>query len=256
MLQRFRTTLRRIATSGRNDHLREQWESRTEAILFLLAAAMVPLLIGPYVADLDDATELWFIIADGLIWVLFAIDLAVRTWLAEHRIRFLKAHPVEVLIVLVPFLRPLRVLRVIVVFFRASQLLRRRGVGGSLMAALVAIVLASLVVGIAEQDGDGGINDWGTALWWALATITTVGYGDVVPVTAVGRIAGTVLMLVGIGVFGVLTANVAAWFVQQDDSQEQMMADISSLRAEVQHLRTQLAEGTSNHSADADPRND
>ena len=192
----------------------------------------------------------------GLIWAIFTVDLGVRVWLAERRIQFLKAHPIEVLIVVVPFLRPLRLLRVLVVFFRASPLLRRRGIGGSLLAALVAVVLATLVVGIAERGSDGAIDDWGTALWWALATITTVGYGDVVPVTTVGRIAGTVLMLLGIGVFGVLTANVAAWFVQQDDAQGRMMADIKSLRTEVQELRAQLAEGRSGGGPETEPTTD
>ena len=67
-----------------------------------------------------------------------------------------------------------------------------------------------------EREGGGAIDDVGTALWWALATVTTVGYGDVTPVTAAGRGIGVLLMFVGIGVFGLFAANVAAYFIESE----------------------------------------
>ena len=198
---------------------------------------MIPLLAGPYVTELSESTERWFVIGDLLIWAAFAIDLGARTWLAERRIQFLLDHRIEVLVVLIPFLRPLRV---IMVLFRTSEILRRRAASGALVGAGFAIVVVTLIVADAERNGSGAIDDLGTAFWWALATITTVGYGDVVPVTTVGRVAGTFLMFVGIGVFGVLTANVAAWFVEEADTQGELMAEVRSLRDEVRELRAQL----------------
>ncbi|MXX47223.1 MAG: two pore domain potassium channel family protein [Chloroflexi bacterium] len=206
-----------------------------------LAAAMVPLIVGPYVSELSDAVERWFLVGDIVIWVFFAVDLAVRIWLAENRRRFLLAHWAEVLIVVVPVFRPLRLLRLLLLMPRISEILKRRAVGGSLAAALIAIVLATIAVALIEQSGGGQIGDWGTALWWALATITTVGYGDVVPETLVGRIIGSLLMIVGIGVFGVLTANVAAWFIESDDdAQQQILDELKSIRSEVESLREDL----------------
>ncbi|MYA01898.1 MAG: two pore domain potassium channel family protein [Chloroflexi bacterium] len=202
---------------------------------------MVPLIVGPYVSELSDAVERWFLIGDIVIWVFFAVDLAVRIWLAENRRRFLLAHWAEVLIVVVPVFRPLRLLRLLLLMPRISEILKRRAVGGSLAAALIAIVLATIAVALIEQSGGGQIGDWGTALWWALATITTVGYGDVVPETLVGRIIGSLLMIVGIGVFGVLTANVAAWFIESDDdAQQQILDELKSIRSEVESLREDL----------------
>jgi len=202
---------------------------------------MVPLIVGPYVSELSDAVERWFLIGDIVIWVFFAVDLAVRIWLAESRRRFLLAHWAEVLIVIVPVFRPLRLLRLLLLMPRISEILKRRAVGGSLAAALIAIVLATIAVALIEQSGGGQIGDWGTALWWALATITTVGYGDVVPETLVGRIIGSLLMIVGIGVFGVLTANVAAWFIESDDdAQQQILDELKSIRSEVESLREDL----------------
>ena len=202
---------------------------------------MVPLIVGPYVSELSDAVERWFLIGDVVIWVFFAVDLSVRVWLAENRRRFLLAHWAEVLIVIVPVFRPLRLLRLLLLMPRISEILKRRAVGGSLAAALIAIVLATIAVALIEQSGGGQIGDWGTALWWALATITTVGYGDVVPVTLVGRVIGSLLMIVGIGVFGVLTANVAAWFIESDDqTQQDILDELKSLRSEVASLREDL----------------
>lgn len=233
--------LNRFLTTARNDELRARWERRTDPVLLALAAAMVPLIVGPYVSELSGPLERWFLIGDIIIWVVFAVDLAVRVWLAENRRRFLLAHWAEVLIVIVPVFRPLRLLRLLLLMPRISEILKRRAVGGSLAAALIAIVLATIAVALIEQSGGGQIGDWGTALWWALATITTVGYGDVVPETLVGRIIGSLLMIVGIGVFGVLTANVAAWFIESDDdAQQQILHEIKSLRSEVESLREDL----------------
>ncbi|MDE2967061.1 MAG: potassium channel family protein [Chloroflexota bacterium] len=233
--------LNRFLTTARNDELRARWEKRTDPFLLALAAAMVPLIVGPYVSELSDAVERWFLIGDVVIWVFFAVDLSVRVWLAENRRRFLLAHWAEVLIVIVPVFRPLRLLRLLLLMPRISEILKRRAVGGSLAAALIAIVLATIAVALIEQSGGGQIGDWGTALWWALATITTVGYGDVVPVTLVGRVIGSLLMIVGIGVFGVLTANVAAWFIESDDqTQQDILDELKSLRSEVASLREDL----------------
>ncbi len=235
--------LRRLLSSGRDDRRRETWERRTDPILLILAAAMVPLLAGPYVSDLSESIERWFLIGDLAIWSVFAVDLAVRVWLAEQRLDFLRSHWAEVLIVVVPLFRPLRLLRLLLLLPRISEILKRRVVGGSLVAAFIAIAIASVAVTLLERSGDGQIDNWGTALWWSLATITTVGYGDVVPETTIGRVAGSLLMVVGIGVFGVLTANVAAWFVEQDqdDEQAQILTELRTLQQEVRSLKEELA---------------
>ncbi len=235
--------LDRLRRSARDDELRGNWEKRTDPFLLALAAAMVPLIVGPYVSDLSESVERWFLTGDLIIWAIFIVDLCVRVWLAEDRRRFLIAHWVEVLIVVVPVFRPLRLLRLALLVPRISEILKRRAIGGSLIAALAAIAVATVAVALVEQSDGGQIGDWGTALWWALATITTVGYGDVVPETLLGRVIGSLLMIVGIGVFGVLTANVAAWFIEGDDrAQQQILDEIKSLRSEIESLRDDLNE--------------
>lgn len=145
--------------------------------------------------------------------------------------------------VVLPALRPLRVLRV----FTAGQALMSRG-GGLLRSteAIVAaagtlVLIASLAMLDAERDVPGSqIQSFGDALWWALTTVTTVGYGDTYPVTATGRLVAVGLMLVGIALVGLVTGTVAAWFVAQTKRVEGEVE--ANLAARLERLEANLAE--------------
>ncbi len=156
--------------------------------------------------------------ASVAIWAVFAVDLVVRVALAERRLRYLLTHPVDVLAVLLPALRPLRVLRV----FTAGQLLLSRGAGlaRSGQAVVVAAGLLVFMGALAALDversaPDASITTFGDALWWAMTTVTTVGYGDLYPVTGLGRVVAASLMVVGVSLVGLVTATVAGWFLAQ-----------------------------------------
>ena len=118
----------------------------------------------------------------------------------------------------------------------------RRGVQGSLLFALGALVASAVAVTFAEQSSGGSIDGFDTAVWWAATTVTTVGYGDTYPATAIGRGVATALMLVGIGLFGVLTANFAAYFVEtaQDQSDDPAADPIEEVLAELRRLHDRL----------------
>ena len=222
-------------------------EQATEVPLLALAVAMVPLLLAPLLLDLSPQVETAIVGLDWMIWAVFAADLAARTYLAPERIRYLRQHWVDVLIVALPFLRPLRAVRLlrfarVLLYLVRSQrsartILARRGVHGALVAGAAAVVVSATVVYYAERDSGGPITGVETAAWWALATVTTVGYGDTYPVTALGRGVATFLMLVGIGLFGLLTAQVAAYFVEtgggggsDEPSRRELMDELHELR--------------------------
>ncbi|MFC4245213.1 potassium channel family protein [Gryllotalpicola reticulitermitis] len=109
--------------------------------------------------------------------------------------------------------------------------------------------MAALAVLDAEQNASHSqIRDFGQALWWAFATITTVGYGDVVPVTFVGRLVGVGLMLGGIGIIATVAATLSSWLVQNVDGRERDDAGasakrIDALTREVAELKQLIAEG-------------
>ena len=95
----------------------------------------------------------------------------------------------------------------------------------------------------AERGQPGStVGNFGDALWWSGVTVTTVGYGDVYPVTHVGRMVAFALMLVGVSMIGVITASIAAWFVgREQEVESDLVAEIRALREEVAQLRVDRA---------------
>lgn len=215
----------------------QRFERATELPLLVLALAMVPLLVLPLLVGLPAGVEAAFEVADWLIWAVFAVDYLVRLALAPDRRRFVRREWPDLLVVVLPFLRPLRlarsaralrVLRLVRVAAALSEvgqearrLLVRHHLHHALLAiAVVAVASAAAAFAVEEQAG-GTIDSFGDALWWAVATVTTVGYGDTYPVTPAGRGIGAFLMVTGITLFGVLTANLAAFFVERDERMDE-----------------------------------
>ena len=239
---------------------RAEWfaavERTTELPLLILAVAMVPLLVLPFVLDLSAGVEATFLALDWTIWGIFGLELVVKTYLAPARRSYLRQHWFDVLIVVVPVLRPLRVarsaralravrmLRVGAVLARISltarPILTRHGLQHAVLLSGLLVVVGSIATTLFERNGGGSIGDFGTTLWWALATVTTVGYGDATPATAAGRGVGVMLMFVGIGVFSLLAANVAAYFVEQDAAAGDQ-SGLNSVANRLHELETQIA---------------
>lgn len=162
-------------------------------------------------------------VLDILVWACFAAEYITLLLLAPSKRSYVRAHPLDLLIVLVPLLRPLRLVRGVraLRLLRAARLLpllgRFRERTGQTLAyviatATVVVVIAAVAVSTIERDRDGNIHGVGDGLWWAITTMTTVGYGDLYPTTGAGRVFGVVLMVVGISVLSVVTASLASWF--------------------------------------------
>ena len=233
--------LERILATARDDQRRERWEERTNLPLLILAAAMLPILLVQFLANVDQRTDDWLELASWLIWAVFAVDLGVRFWFAEQRRRFLIRNWIDVLIVAIPFLRPLRLLRIVIVLARIWRLLDRRGVRGTVLLAVVIMAGATAAVWVVERNAGGEVHGWDSALWWTLHTMAT-GDGVKAAETVAGRVLGVVVTLLGFALLGLMTATIAAWFVEQeqDVEQEQILDELKSLQAEVKALRENL----------------
>lgn len=196
-------------------------ERATDAPMLVLALIFLVIVLVPEVWPLGAPARAMLSSLGWLIWSLFAVELAVKTYLAQDRRRYLITHWLDVLTVLVPFLRPLRLLRVAVVAVRLwdeiRTVLRRRTFSVIGVTSLGTVLLTSLAVFGAERGAEGPIDTLADALWWSVTTITTVGYGDTYPVTPIGRAVAVFLMVTGISLFGLLTARVAAFFVEEDE---------------------------------------
>jgi len=247
-----------IGKAGRTEFL-ARYERATELPMAFLALAIIPLLIITFAVELSTEAEAAVWTIDWIIWSIFALDLGIRTYLAERRLNYLLHHWYDVLIVALPFLRPLRVLRSVRVLRVArlapfivkatantADLFRNRGIQWVVGAGVLAVFATAGVTYLLERNAEGGtIDDPGTALWWAVSTVTTVGYGDTFPVTPEGRGIAVFLMLLGVAFFAWVTASVAAFLVEFSGKGDRtvtmadLMAKLDSLEAEVRALRGQ-----------------
>jgi voltage-gated potassium channel len=225
--------------------------------LLILSIALVPLLIWP-IADTSMSPETREVIdaIDYGIWAVFALEYSLKLFLVPRRWWFVRTHVFELMLVVFPMLRPLRIAQ----SARAARLLglgRAVAAAGSgakearaslasrtatyavLLAGLLVLV-ASTIVFDAEREADGtNITNFGDAVWWSIVTVSSVGYGDHYPVSAVGRTVASAVMVLGIGLISVLTASFAAWLVKQEEQVED--ARISELTAQVTALNAQVA---------------
>jgi voltage-gated potassium channel len=194
----------------------------------LTVLALCFLVAYSYPAFITEMSSIHKSIIDSVQWICwfaFALDLAYGIWKAENRKNYLIHHPLEIASVLLPFLRPLRLMRVISF---GGLVLQKVAVGRqfaiTLKVAISAVFIsyiAAIQITISERTVEGSnIKNFSDGLWWAVTTVTTVGYGDRFPTTTEGRLLAVMLMIVGISLVGVITASVAAWFVKmsQDDS--------------------------------------
>ncbi len=186
----------------------------------------VQVLVEPP-ADIYASLDL---VSEVIFWV-FAVDVVLRlihaggdllTWKGAGS--FLKENWLALLALLLPAFRSLRVLRVIVVIRGLEPYLKTRSSRvGMIVGVTFPLILftAALSVLEAERYADGSnIQSFGDAIWWSIASVTTVGYGDKFPVTADGRVIATFLMVIGIGLFSALTALLAAWVMGDRKKEE------------------------------------
>jgi voltage-gated potassium channel len=162
------------------------------------------------------------------IYGLFLLDLFARVlvWLTRFRelsgwIEFVKANWLALVAAAVPAFRSFRVLRVLIVLRGISPYVQTRMGKVAVMVGValpLIIYTASLSVLEAESTNPSAhIQSFGDALWWSMVTVTTVGYGDLFPVTVEGRFVGTFLIFTGIGLFSTVTALIASWVMKSNE---------------------------------------
>jgi voltage-gated potassium channel len=222
-----------------------------EPVVLVATLALIPVLI----IESDAKSETWQRVAEvanWVIWAVFAVELAAILIVASRRKAALRAHWLDVAIVVltVPLVtealawlrlaRFIRLARIGALATRAIQSERRLGSGDSLRIALILTLTAIVVGGAAESAASSGeFPTLWDGVWWAVVTVTTVGYGDLYPKTVQGRLIGMVLMFVGIGFLSLLTAAIASRFVRQDAEVElaDVMEVLERIEADVAELK-------------------
>ncbi|GEO97362.1 potassium channel family protein [Kocuria turfanensis] len=234
----------------------ERWRKITEWPVML--AALVYLAVYSWQV-LDPGTippGAASVVLQG-IWLLFAAHYAVSLALAPAKGSWFLRHLHELIIVALPMLRPLRLLRLLtalnILHRVAGTALRGRVIVYVTGGSFLLIYVAALAMFDAERNHpESLITNFWDALWWSVVSVTTVGYGDLYPVTLTGRLIAIALMIYGIALLGVVTATLASWLIQQvaeveEKSTAATVAHVDQLREELAEFCALMLEQTARH---------
>jgi len=244
----------------------EAFEREIALPMLVLSLLVIPLLVVPLFVRLSRGVDAAFITLDWVIWAAFALEYGVPFHLSRHKGPFFRRNLLDLAIVILPFLRPLRVIRSAralrllrsgraVVFLSrggksAKEMMTRHGLHYALLVGAILVMGGALVVRELERTAAGStIHSFGDAVWWALATMSTVGFGDKYPVTEGGRAVAVVLMFFGVGLFALIAASMASLFLgkkRERDVEPEVQDIVDRLdrieRALLAGMRTEEAE--------------
>lgn len=236
----FPTALKRIAPprSPEASVFLSRYEPKVRPYIF--ASAILPLIIT------SEDSALWGGLVGVASWLVFLADFIVQS---KERVQYYNSRlgllDLFIVVVTSPWylipgvhggavvalLRVVRVVRLIVVARGARRLFQR--LGRAALIAVAAVVAFSAVALRAEQPVNPEFASYGDALWWGYVTLTTVGYGDIVPVTLTGRLAGVAIMTLGIGLLGVLAGSLSSFFRLSPKEEEQEQEKSDEMRKEL-----------------------
>lgn len=227
------------------------WESHTEWVMAILALIFLGIYAYQVIYNLYGFALAQSEAAMNIIWAVFLVDYLTRLALAHNRWAWIKHNLLDLASVALPFLRPLRLIRLIIllqILHRTTgEKLRNRIVTYTVSSTALLVLTASLAILEAERNIPGAtITNYPDALWWSLVTITTVGYGDYTPVTGEGRLITLALMVGGIALVGVITATLASWITDRVNTGNQKDEDtnhdrLHTLEQMVSELRDEIA---------------
>ena len=225
-------------------HLLDTFEKPLDISVIVAALATIPLTI----VQESGVHEMWVTALDWAVWAVFLVEFVFMVWVVRNRWAYARRAwlSIAVIVLSFPMLPDLLALARLARLTRLARLARlvrlvavtARGLhavqsclGRDSLVYVAGLTILLTVAGGAfltalepdtvEQSLMGGI-------WWAVVTVTTVGYGDIAPVTPVGRLVAVVLMLSGLGLLSTLSASISAYFVNVDRE------------VELEHLRDQL----------------
>ncbi len=208
-------------------------QARRAAQFFELPLILVAvwILIDWYLEARNIYPHFFGLLTDWIVWLVFTIELVTMLVLVRDRWRYLRTNWLSVVIVVTGMsvlwgresyfgaLRMLRLLLIVPILVNLSGTVRRILTQNHLGATLLLVSLFTLMSGLLVAGIDPAFEDAWDGIWWAWVTVSTVGYGDLVPETPAGRVFGAILILVGVGFFSLITANFAAFFVSQEEEE-------------------------------------
>ncbi|MAD43715.1 MAG: ion transporter [Oceanospirillaceae bacterium] len=196
-------------------------------------------------------------ITDWFLWTFFLLETVILTSLVDDKKRYLRTNWSNLVIVIagmpllweyLPYAGGLRALRLLAMFTMLmnmsgsfQKIMGRNHLGPTLMVSFIIIVMAGTLMALIDPNVDTPLD----GIWWAWVTVTTVGYGDIVPGTTAGRLFGSLLILMGIGLFSMMTASFSAFFMQREeedlfDKERSHAAQLEKMEGRMEQLEKKL----------------
>jgi voltage-gated potassium channel len=233
----------------------ERFTRAVEWPMAILALAVVPALVLENRSTMPQVAAA-AVAVNWIVWVGFCAEYLIKLVLTPNRSTYVRQAWFDLLIIVFspPFLVPdsfqalrslralrvLRVIRLLRAFAVAAlglrllrRLLRHHRFQYVLTVAVAVVGVGAIAIYVLEGGRNTAVGSIADALWWAVVTATTVGYGDVSPVTPEGRLVAVVLMITGIGVIGVFTATVASFFFEQGSGTDTAHLEARLVRVEA-----------------------
>jgi len=238
-------------TGGRHD-LVDEVERLTRYPMALLGIAWLVIAIIILTTDLNGSASSLLVTTLFVLWAILLVEYIVRLVITPDRRGYVKRRWVEPATVVIPpfqgwHLVGMEKMTLLVheAALRVQAILRHHSLFRVLIAAAATLFLGAWAVLLFEENTkSSNIHNYPDALWWAIVTVTTVGYGDRYPVSGGGRSVAAILMLVGIGLIGVLTATVASVFIKEhtDANKEEIKKGHASLGQQLAVISDRLAD--------------
>ncbi len=241
-------------SSAENSRAR-RWGKRLEWPMLILA---LWILVDWYLRADGIINGMTHQITDWVIWLGFVTEMALMLYVVNDRRRHLKNNWMSLVIIIAGLpalwgdyafyagaIRSLRLLVMVGILFKVSKDLRsilsRHNLGTTMMVCLLFLVISGFLIAALDPAFEGPLD----GIWWAWVTMTTVGYGDIVPSTNEGRLFGSLLILVGICMFSLLTASFSVFFIEKDEGEiaereRQNLNRITRLENRLENIEKQL----------------
>jgi voltage-gated potassium channel len=212
-------------------------------VLASLASLLIPLF-----AQVPPTVATGLVVLDWLLWLIFVLEYGTRWYIAMDRWSFVKHNVIDLVVVALPMFPAVRALRIARlarigvigarVVDQSEAIVKRSNTKYAIGLAAGIVALAALMVWSVEHNNpQSSIHSLTDALWWAVTTVTTVGYGDKYPTSPEGKGIAITLMVVGIAVFGLVSATLASLFVENDTKD-----DYAEIREQMGRLESKLDE--------------
>lgn len=229
----------------------EWWETHLEIPTIFVALLFLASLLIPSAYPFSHSLKTTFSILEVILWTLFAIEYLIRVIVAPNSWRFIKRHPIDLIIIIIPFSqgiwRSIRIIALSAYFIRkARNLFLTHNMIFLFFMTPLTLCVSGVLMYQAEVNAKGtNIKNFGDSLWLAITTMSTLGYGDRYPVTTNGKIIATLTIIVGVSLIGMLTAEIAVIFIgsraqeviRDKENFDKVIKQIQSLEEEVRNLR-------------------